>query len=459
LIAASATLASQPIDFVADVVQFRGNAGSTNWEFHYAFADTTLTYEIRPNGFAGELYCRLSIVGTKADTTVEEWVSAASSASSDPEHDHYLTGSRSIKLSSGKYQVSLFVQDLHDTSRVLTSSFPTTVRTFGLQTEISDIMFTLPALQAQGDAFTRNGVDAVPNPRHEMIGLDPAISIYGEIYNARLNDLDTFVVEYKIFDNVKREMFTTYSKMLGASDGLVFREDIPAGLLRSGVYSLLVTMKSEDLATTYTRTEEKFYILNPDLPPQGQIMLTEELRFLSSEWAVKEDEALAHELELSKVIATKAEKITVEGLNSSRAKQRYLYKFWAIRDPEAETKVNERLEEFREMYQRAQSFYSSAMTRDGWKTDRGITLLRYNRPNQVEQFIQTMNTKPYEIWFYQNIQGGVRFYFVDWQVMQNHKLVHSEMIGEIRDENWFNNYAKAFSPDPTPTESLLPKSR
>ena len=120
---------------------------------------------------------------------------------------------------------------------------------------------------------------------------------------------------------------------------------------------------------------------------------------------------------------------------------------------------NERLDEFREMYKRAQTFYSSAAFRNGWKTDRGQALLRFGQPTQVEQFIQSIDAKPYEIWFYQHIQGGVYFYFVDWQLQQNHRLVHSTMIGQVREPNWYNLYAKAFSPVPNPPENLMPTNR
>jgi len=80
--------------------------------------------------------------------------------------------------------------------------------------------------------------------------------------------------------------------------------------------------------------------------------------------------------------------------------------------------------------------------------------LRFGIPTQVEQFVQTIDTKPYEIWFYQGIQGGAHFYFVDWQLLQNHQLVHSTMIGEVRNTNWFNQYARAFSPNPNPESDL-----
>jgi GWxTD domain-containing protein len=342
---------------------------------------------------------------------------------------------------------------------MLTSTFDAEVRAYGFRLDLSDIMFTVDHRQAASLGFTRNGVDAAPNPRHEMIGTDPSISVYVECYQALANHVDTMAIKFEVLDYVKRNVMTSYSKLIGSSNGLVIREDIPAGALQTGVYTLIISALSQDVTAEFATREERFYILNPELPPSGSIMLTEEQQFMNSQWAVLGGEQLQLEIELSDVLASKAEKIILEGLQDDRAKQRYLYRFWQLRDPDPTTAANERLDEFRKMFDRAQGFYSSAVFRDGWRTDRGRTLLKYGVPTQVVQHIQELDTKPYEEWFYQGIQGGVYFYFVDIELMQNHRLVHSTMIGEVRNEKWFDLYAKAFQPDPNPTRSLLPTAR
>ncbi len=447
------------LDIVADVVQFRGEGARTKWEFHYSFADTAVRYVVTQNGFVGELLCSLEVVSEVGDTTRDEWISSAASTSSVPVHQQFYSGVRPLMLSPGKYTVRFTATDVNDRSSSVTSQFTSTVRPFTYLPSISDVMFVMPIKLGADTRFDRNGQPAVPNPRHEIIGRDPSICIYAEIYNALRAKLDTFALEFQVLDNVRDEQLTTYLKMIGGSDGLVVREEIPAGALRSGVYTLKVRMMSRDLATVYDTREERFYILNPELPPEGRIMLTEDEQFQASEWSVIKGERLALELELSDVLASSAEQAIREQCTDERAQQRYLFLFWRNRDPDVSTMSNERLDEFRAMFKRAQTFYSSASFRNGWKTDRGLALLRYGQPTQVEQFIQSIDAKPYEIWFYQHIQGGVYFYFVDWQLQQNHRLVHSTMIGQVREPNWYNLYAKAFSPVPNPPENLMPTSR
>lgn len=451
--------AQDQLDIVADVVQFRGEGARTKWEFHYSFADTAVRYVVTQNGFVGELLCSLEVVSELGDTTRDEWISSAASSSSVPVHQRFYAGVRPLMLSPGKYAVRFTATDVNDRSSTVTSQFTSTVRPFTYLPSISDVMFVMPMKLGADARFDRNGQPAVPNPRHEIIGRDPSICLYAEIYNALRAKLDTFALEFQVLDNVRDEQLITYLRMVGVSDGLVIREEIPAGALRSGVYTLKVRMMSRDLATVYDTREERFYILNPELPPEGRILLTEDEQFQASEWSVIKGERLALELELSDVLASSAEKAIRVQCSDERAQQRYLFLFWRNRDPDVSTMSNERLDDFRAMYKRAQTFYSSASFRNGWKTDRGLALLRYGQPTQVEQFIQSIDAKPYEIWFYQHIQGGVYFYFVDWQLQQNHRLVHSTMIGQVREPNWYNLYAKAFSPVPNPPENLMPTSR
>ncbi|MBC8124978.1 MAG: hypothetical protein H7X70_04525, partial [Candidatus Kapabacteria bacterium] len=316
------------LDVVADVVQFRGEGARTRWEFQYSFVDTTLRYVVSPTGFVGELLCTLEVVSEVGDTTHDEWIAAASSMQSVPEHQKYYSGVRPLTLTPGKYTVRFTATDVHQRESTVTSNFVTTVMPYSFRLSMSDVMFVMPLKTGVDDRFNRNGEAAVPNPRHEILGRDPSICIYAEVYNALRNKADTFAIEFQVLDNVREEQLTSYIRQTGMSDGLVIREEIPAGALRSGVYTLRVRVMSNDLAVVHETREERFYILNPELPPEGRILLTEDEEFQASEWSVMSGERLAHELELSDVLASEAEKSIRVQCTDDRSKQRYLYRFW-----------------------------------------------------------------------------------------------------------------------------------
>ena len=46
------------------------------------------------------------------------------------------------------------------------------------------------------------------------------------------------------------------------------------------------------------------------------------------------------------------------------------------------------------------------MSKIGWKTDRGRIFILYGEPSEIERFPNQMDTKPYEIWHYNDIEGG-----------------------------------------------------
>ena len=79
--------------------------------------------------------------------------------------------------------------------------------------------------------------------------------------------------------------------------------------------------------------------------------------------------------------------------------------------------------------------------RAGWKTDRGRVLIMYGEPSEIDRYPNQEDTKPYEIWRYNDIEGGVIFVFADLTGYNNYELVNSTKRGEVRDDNWQNRIA------------------
>lgn len=454
-----ATSAQEQLDIVADVVQFRGSGAESQWELHYSFADTTLRYVVAPTGFVGEMLCSLTI---RKDTVVvasDAWIAAAGSRVSKPAHSRFYAGIRSLALPPGSFDVIFEAQDVNNPARRSVAKFTTQVSGISTRPGMSDIMFVMPKVSSDGSRFVRAGQPCDPNPRHELLGLTPVLGVYAEFYNAKLAGLDTAYAEVTIFNNVRDEEFTTYLPIYGVSNNLAIREEFQLENLRTGIYWLRVRFLGKDKARVLDSREERFFILNPAQPPEQQKLYTEDEDFQASEWAIATGDKLKLELELCEVLASKGELETKALCTDERSQQRFLYRFWKVRDTDESTPSNERLDEFRKMYQWAQTYYSSPTYKEGWRSDRGTILLKYGRPTQVEQFIQNTDTKPYEIWFYQHIQGGAYFYFVDITLQQNLKLVHSTVIGNVNQPNWFNLYAKAYEPNPNPSNKLRPNQR
>jgi hypothetical protein len=78
----------------------------------------------------------------------------------------------------------------------------------------------------------------------------------------------------------------------------------------------------------------------------------------------------------------------------------------------------------------------SMLAREGYRTDRGRVYIVYGAPDDYERHPNEPDMKPYEIWSYNNIQGGVLFVFVQRNQGGDFELVHSTHRNELHDEDW-----------------------
>jgi len=60
----------------------------------------------------------------------------------------------------------------------------------------------------------------------------------------------------------------------------------------------------------------------------------------------------------------------------------------------------------------------------------------YGPPDEYDRHPSEVDSKPYEVWYYHGIQGGVEFVFVDRTGFQEYILVHSTHRNELRDDAW-----------------------
>jgi GWxTD domain-containing protein len=122
-------------------------------------------------------------------------------------------------------------------------------------------------------------------------------------------------------------------------------------------------------------------------------------------------------------------------LKDAEAKRQFLYTFWKGRNALA---VEDDTRTSKQYYQRVKQANDrfSTIRRQGWRTDRGRVYLIFGEPSEIERYPNEIDSKPYEIWRYNNLEGGVIFVFGDVSGFSEYQLLHSTMRGELRDENW-----------------------
>ncbi len=85
--------------------------------------------------------------------------------------------------------------------------------------------------------------------------------------------------------------------------------------------------------------------------------------------------------------------------------------FWSRLDPTPGTDRNERMEEYYYRVDYANRRFGAGRSRSGWETDRGVVMIRFGEPDNVERHPVPLGQRPYEVWYYPRIQR--RFVFID----------------------------------------------
>jgi len=197
---------------------------------------------------------------------------------------------------------------------------------------------------------------------------------------------------------------------------------VNVNMLPTGIYYLDVVISEVD-GSILAENRRKFFIYNPSVAPRiDTSSITAELLGI-------DEKSLDDEFSKAVYISTQEEASIYSQLKGVDAKRRFLGAFWARRGGvEFRKKYLERVEQ-------ANVKFATRLT-PGWRTDRGRVYIIYGPPDEVERYPYYENMKPYEIWHYYNLQGGVIFVFGDRTGFGSYELLHSTLVGEIKNEEW-----------------------
>ncbi len=457
IISGAAAHAGDAFPLSISVTQYWIDSTHTRVEIAYAIADTHLVFipTTEPAILRAELELRIAVrSATRADSLRVVLESLKPTTQQQPS---LLIGKRAFILPPDQYTVDIDIRDaLRQRSAVLHRQFPLVVRAF-TQQGLCASSIELAQWIARADtfdqrqvnaAFIKNGLYVVPLPSAVYEGTSPMLYAYLELYNLDQCRCDSVDLRYHILDAALNEVFDLRFRRPVVGHGQAEVVSVALDGLASGAYYLSVGVERPD-KTELTVARQQFYIVNPELPPEQPRLLSEDELFLQSPFSTMDEQQLATEIASARLVARSAELESYEQLTSLVSRRRYLFRFWLQRDPDPSTPINERYEEFRKAREYAAKNYRTSRYPEGWNSDRGRVLLKYGFPSQIDRAYFNMDgAHPHEIWRYDNVQGGVIFVFVDQQGTENFVLVHSTALNEIRNENWYRQFAMPNYLDP-----------
>lgn len=133
-------------------------------------------------------------------------------------------------------------------------------------------------------------------------------------------------------------------------------------------------------------------------------------------------------IEQLKYIATSSEIKAMRKAKQDEKKELFI-EFWKKRDPSPNTAENELMNEYYKRVQYSIEHFSGFM--EGWKTDMGMVFILFGPPNDIERHPFEIQTKPYEIWYYYEINRT--FVFMDETGFGDYRLIspYYDMLGNF----------------------------
>lgn len=171
----------------------------------------------------------------------------------------------------------------------------------------------------------------------------------------------------------------------------------------------------------------KLFVYNATLGVDSSL-LTAASTLPMPQYMAMDEQELDREFQWTRYVSMDDERKQYEALQGVDAKRKFLSDFWRARG------LGTREEYLARIAYANTNF--RILSRDGYKTDRGRVMVMYGQPDDIDRHPNETETRPYEIWSYNNIQGGVIFVFVLKNAAGDYELVHSTHRDELHDENW-----------------------
>jgi GWxTD domain-containing protein len=432
-----------------DMARFRGDSSSIYLEVYYGFDVSMLKYAPADSAYRGDAIMSVTFKRSSTDSIAARQAIRIPFSVTDTA---MLAESRTYNdvfgffLKPDLYRVYVVLKDSRAPERMDSVSFPIDLKLIDQSSaSLSDAELCTSIIPVEKDStnrFYKNTMEVKPNPSKLYGAHQPVLFYYLESYNLLKSKSAQYQTRAAVKNAVGKEVMATVKTKPRTYDSNVEAGMLKIAALRTGAYTFSFTV-SDSTDNTGATTQKKFFVYNPSLPPDTLIAQTGS-DVLSSEYATMTEAELDQEFDQAKYIAIKGEIDHFKSLKGEDAKRKALLDFWNRRDEDKSTPVNETKQEHLKRVEYANSQYRSGK-KDGWKTDRGRVYITYGPPDEVERHVNEIDSKPYEIWYYHSIQGGVEFIFGDRTGFSDYVLLHSTHRNELHDEDWMRQLSTSSS--------------
>ncbi|MCX7985132.1 MAG: GWxTD domain-containing protein [Bacteroidetes bacterium] len=281
--------------------------------------------------------------------------------------------------------------------------------------------------------FYKNSYEAITNPTRTFgPTVSPVLYSYVELYN--LTPHTPYYIVTRLVDSRGVVLKEQKRKKIFTSPNIVDVTTMKLFSYPSGKYWYRVELQDSS-GEVYTQRQKVVFVHNPDRSGDSLNTIRTKHLEISAQFSAMTEDELDREFAVVRYITRKEDERLFSKLKGSEAKREFLAQLWA----EIESGKRGVIDITRSVYMDRVSIANQRYRqfgKEGWRTDRGRVYILYGEPSDVERQPMGDNTKPYEVWQYDHIEGGVKFIFVDRSGYGEYILVHSTKRGEIQNESW-----------------------
>ena len=418
-----------------EMKQFYAPGTGDYMEFYLQFIGTSLKYKGVNGGLQGELAISLHVKSDQGTTVSQDAYRLQTPLMRDSIVEDFYELKR-ILLKPGNYSLELKLEDLNSNANPVTATQKFVVDATDGSIFTSDIEAIEYANKGgENTPFFKSGYTIIPRLTSFYPKELSKIPVYFEIYNTHLLEDSICGLKQAIVNietGVELVDFTVFSK-LKTADVIPQIKTVDISKISSGKYSLNYTLLSrsmKELTTqsyTFERSNDIEQVVDFDnlvLDPAFQASISNDsiAFYLASLYPIAKNQESRN---ISDVLKTK-----------DREKQRrHIQAFWLVTAPK---NTYEAWLKYKGQVQLVQRLYANNF-QDGYETDRGRVYLQYGSPSSLIVRETSASEYPYEIWQYDKIgmYSNRRFIFYNPDLVNNtHRLLHSDMLGEIKNQGW-----------------------
>lgn len=432
--------AQTELGFEFDYARFKYDTNSVYMEFYYELNPTGMSIQSTNLGELSEAIVHIEMKNIDVDTFFinKDWKISHFAKNQNEEQLKSYTGVIGFVVPKGNYSLLVNAYDSRN------PSFHKTIREKILVSPFKDDKYSISDIQIAtnikkdgvdtNSIFYKNTLEVIPNPSMICTDKMPVLFYYAELYNLKLENPDANFKLHKIlFNSVGTKVYEQVRTIKQSPNSFVEIGAINLSKYPTDSYNLVLSLVDSKTNQAYV-SAKRFYFYNTKFADTLSKNIVNR-GMLGSEFAIYDNNECDKMFSQIKYIATQKEIDQYKKLDSLNAKREFLYNFWKQRDPDPSTPVNEFKEDYMKRVEYANKNFG-LYTKEGYLTDRGRVYLMYGEPDQRDFYPSESNMKPYEVWFYNQIEGGVTFIFGDVTGFGNYELLHSTKRGEVKDEYW-----------------------